>query len=292
MRVEGFNGQLTHRAGFRRAGFGRFRDGVAGRQLGEMGCQHLACRSFIDGTGEDEDGVRGFVILLPVRTDVIERDGANVFGKAALASASRRGPDLLASDVHGTQSGDLAEHVGDLDEQARFLTIEVGGGDAEVAHASRCVGQLLLKVRLRENGGDDRVEIAGLCVAAGAVALEERLGSAHGFGAGRGGDVEMLHQVAETRSALWVVIAADPVEQEERHVARPGDGPERHCQAVVENEMPWSRRFGRLRCAADFELAEDLPLAEHGEREFHERMMEECGAGGLVVGVACAGVAS
>ena len=68
--------------------------------------------------------------------------------------------------------------------------------------------------------------------------MEKRLGSARRFGAGRGGDVEMLDQVREPGSALRVLIAADPVEQQERHVAGALDGTDSHRQAVVERDMP------------------------------------------------------
>ena len=106
----------------------------------------------------------------------------------------------------------------------------------------------------------------------------------------------MLDQVRETGSALRVLIAADPVEQQERHVAGALDGTDSHRQAVVERDMRLSGRFGGLvkflRNAAAFELAEDSPLAEHRERERRERMMAKRGAGGLVVGVERVGVAA
>ena len=68
--------------------------------------------------------------------------------------------------------------VGDLVEQARFLAIEVVCHDVEVTHAGRRLRQLAIKVPLGKNGRDHRIAVAGLCVASGAVALEEGIGSA------------------------------------------------------------------------------------------------------------------
>ena len=72
----------------------------------------------------------------------------------------------------------------------------------------------------------------------------------------------MLHQVREPGSALGVVIAADFVEHEERHVARSLDGTDHYRQTIVELELPQRRRF-RLRGprqARAGELPEDLAL--------------------------------
>ena len=105
----------------------------------------------------------------------------------------------------------------------------------------------------------------------------------------------MLHQVGEPGSALGVVIAADLVEHQERHVARSLDGTDPHRQTVVERELPGGAAgvgsaASRHRGAG--ELPEDLPLTHHGERESREWVIEEEGPGRLVVGVAGAGVAA
>src|SRR5439155_6427050 len=102
--------------------------------------------------------------------------------------------------------------------------IEVGGRDAEVAHAGRGIGQLLLQVALGEDRGEYRVAVARLRVAAGAVALEKGVRRACRLGAGRCGDRDVLDQMSESRAALGVVIAADLVEYQERDVSRSPDG--------------------------------------------------------------------
>ena len=101
--------------------------------------------------------------------DIIERDGLNVFWQAPFSSSFWCRPDQLPGDVHGPQVGEPAEHVGDFVKQARLLAIEVGGHDAEVAHAGRRRCQLLLQISRGENGGEHRVAVACLRVAPGAV---------------------------------------------------------------------------------------------------------------------------
>ncbi len=87
-----------------------------------------------------------------------------------------------------------------------------------------------------KNGGEDRVAVAGLSVAAGAVALEEGVSGTRRLGAGGCGDVNMFHQVGKPGLAQRVMIAADLVQQEECRVSRSFDGADHHCEAVWERE--------------------------------------------------------
>ena len=104
----------------------------------------------------------------------------------------------------------------------------------------------------------------------------------------------MLHQVGETGSASGVVIATDPVKQQERHVFRSPDGTNPYRQAVVERRLALLRRDrgGCLFHAGAGQLLENLALTHHGERESREGVIEDDDPGRLVVGVAGAGLAT